>query len=382
VNAYATLDIPDSLVNKLEKDRVTLPNLMQKINSVYDDRSGTVISQSNSYKDFGFQFGIYTGFWRMRKKDGSFYFTPEEIAAITLHEIGHFDYWIKVMSQPITRMLDASDLIDYVKDKPEPKTILLILDRLRASKYLDRSWRDMLKVTRDYFGSKPDITNPEYTQALTAMEALIVAEVGNKSVSDINVMTIWGEYDHTNLPNTRLYEVDSERSADEFAARNGAYAPLISALKKMADFEDTESSVYVKQFMWVFPGVIFSFLMKFSSLFKISGEDISFGYDPIVRRLELIAQTAKHAFSNTDLPQHVKEDIFSQIKEIEMYIKEREMSPYRIVRKNIKVWKDEFSKFGRIIISPLHSRLGGDYRRLQDANRNLGRHSLYYLSDK
>jgi hypothetical protein len=195
-------------------------------------------------------------------------------------------------------------------------------------------------------------------------------------------MTIWGEYDHTNLPNTRLYEVDSERSADEFAARNGAYAPLISALKKMADFEDTESSVYVKQFMWVFPGVIFSFLMKFSSLFKISGEDISFGYDPIVRRLELIAQTAKHAFSNTDLPQHVKEDIFSQIKEIEMYIKEREMSPYRIVRKNIKVWKDEFSKFGRIIISPLHSRLGGDYRRLQDANRNLGRHSLYYLSDK
>lgn len=382
VNAFATFDVSDSLMKQLESGKKSFPNIIDTITSVYDDHSASIKTNNTPSPQFGFHFGIYVGFWRMRNPDGSFHFSADELAAVTLHEIGHFDHWIRTMSQPIIRTLDASDLLDYVKHQPDRKMILTILSKLKTSKHLDASWSPILKTTDKYFKSTQDYVAPEYTQAVTALETLIVAEISSRSVRDFNVLSFWGMYEKAQTPTTKLYEIDAERSADEFASRNGAYAPLASALQKMNAFNDKQSLLYVKQFMWTFPGILVSALSKFSALLQISAEDIAYGYDPIIRRLELIAQTAKHAYADSDLPQDVKDDIRQQIQVTETYIRERERSPYRVLRKQIKEWKDAIGKFGRIIGSPLQSRLQGDYHRLQDANRDLGRHSLYYLADK
>lgn len=378
--AFATFDISNVVVEQLEEGRKRFSNLMDKITNVYNSRSAS--AQTNPTLDFGFRFGISTGFWSMRNKDNSFFFTAEEIAASTLHEIGHFDYWVRTMSQPVARLLDASDIIDYVKTKSDRKTLMIILNQLRTSKYLDKSWRDVLEVTTRYFKNTVEYTEPTYSEAITTLETLIVSELSSRSVVDLNVLTIWGLKDLNQTTDTALYKTDSERNADEFASRNGAYSALASVLKKISEFNLTNNYFYIKQFMWSSPGVVVDLLARFTTLLKIGAEDVSFGHDPIIRRLELITQTAKHAFSDSDLPPEVKKDISRQIKDVEDYIAHREKSSYRIVRKQIKEWKDSVSRLGRIVISPVHSRLPGDYRRLQDANRNLGRHSLYYLAQK
>lgn len=382
VNAYATIDMQKNLIDRITKGRQYLPNVLDKINNVYDDRKAKVEDDKVIPSDIGFHFGIFVGFWRMRNSDGSFHFTPEELAAVTLHEIGHFDHWIRTLSKPILKVLDASDIITYVKSDPDRKIILTILDKLKVSKSLDKSWSAVLKVTDLYFRSNVTYSDPQLTEALTCLETLIVAEVSSASLAHVNTLSLFLEHPQHSTPNTKLYGVDAERSADEFAARNGAYSELASSLVKITDLSDTNSLMTVNQFVWVFPGVIFSTLMKLSSLLQVSMEDIAFGYDPIVRRLELVAQTAKHALSDSELPIEIKSDILEQIKTTEMYIQKRAKSPYRTFRKKIKDWKDAVGKYGRVVISPIHDRTMVDYQRLQDASRNLGRHSLYYLSEK
>lgn len=380
VNAFATFDVSSKVISQLEKGKRSFVNMIDKISNVYDSRKAFAATESRP--DFGFWFGINSGMWSMRNKDNSFFFTAEEMASLTLHEFGHFDHWIRTMSLPVSKILDASDIINYVKTDPDNATILIILSKLRSSKYLDKSWKDALDVTTKYFKDNKDSSDPMYKEAIATLETLIISDVSSRSISDINTLTIFGYFDVVQTPHTTIHELDSERSADDFASRNGAYAALASVLRKIDSFNDVNSHFYVKQFMWSFPGIIVSLLMKFSAVLDVSAEDVSFGYDPMIRRLELIAQTAKHAFSDQDLPVEVRNDINQQIKDVESYIKQREKSPYRVFRKQIKMWKDSISRLGRIVVSPMHSRLPGDYRRLQDANRNLGRHSLYYLAQK
>ena len=381
-NAYATILVPGSIGQMLTNQKKSFSSVLDSIRAVYDDREGRVVDPTYEQVEFGFVFGISVAFWAIRKPDGSFYFSPDEVAAVTIHEIGHFDHWIRTLGRPVFRLLDASDILTYIRKDPDRAVILTLLDKLKKSKHLDPSWKVVLKPTDAYFRNNDTYTDPEYKRNLSAVEMLIGAELARTTVVEFTRMTMAGSSLGTKEVTSALHGIDTERNADEFSVRNGAYSALAAALTKSNKFADESSSALTHLFLWSAPAYSISWFMKFKAVFDVGAEDMVFGYDSITRRLELMAQTAKHAFSDAALSPTVKEDIRQQIKEIESYVAAREKSNYRIIRKRLHEWKTSIGKFGRVIASPIENRMHADYGRLQNANRDLGRHSLYYLAQK
>ena len=372
-NAWCSTTVEDKYSVKAP-DKATIGMLMDKISYLYDDSAAKY--SGKLLPIVRFEFGVSLGFWRLRNPDKSYVFTAEELAALTLHEIGHMDNNIRSCYRIDARIQDASDIVNYINKSPDPTVVQAIIKSLNNSKYVDKSWAPVLKATTDYFKSNKTPNDPYYFEAINVLSTLVTAELSNRNRYLI---------DSIFLPQSTTkalisHDVDSERSADEFASRSGAYASLVSVLKKLNDLDTTKSYMQYRLVSSVPIALLVSVLVRFSSVFDISAEDISFGYDPIIRRLELVVETAKHGFKdNDDLPKRILDDIKSQILEAEAYIAEAKSARHRRIRKALYEWKQNVSKFGRIVISPFQNRLSDDYDRLTDANRAIGRHSLYYL---
>lgn len=376
-NAYATIIESATTSKALRAGTVTYGMVMEKIDRYYNDRTAQ-LSMPTVDTPLGFVFGIATAFWAMRNEDKSYYFTPDECAAITLHEIGHFDHWIRTGFRVYERTLDAADIVNYIKATPDKEVILAILDKIQKSKHIDKSWDKIIKATYEYFRTTNSFDDPLYVEALSTLTVLMEAELANFSLPLFN-MFYNGDKGRVT---TRLHDIDSERSADEFASRNGAYSAMTSALSKLERIRSSDATLLMKQFMWTPPALVVGLLLKLHTIFDVAAEDIAQGYDPLLRRLELITQTAKHAFADANLPENIKDDIKRQIRESEGYIAGYRSSMHRQFRAKLKEWKDNVGKFGRILSSPIHNRLSGDYERLQDSTRSLSRNPLYYLAQK
>jgi hypothetical protein len=355
--------------------------MMTMIDQLYNNKTGKYDNTNRTAQAYRFGLSVYTSLWTLKNKDGSFYLTAEELAAATLHEAGHVDHFIRNSKRVYADTVDASEIVDYVYNNPDKEVILKLLAGVKQSKYLDKSWQPVIGATEAYFTTSNSLDSKEYYEALTTLCALVTSEIADFSLAQFNnTYHILGPAER--VVETRLINVDVERSADEFAVRNGAYHALTTMLGKLTQLTTTRSSVLLKQFMWSSPATLAGYLTYFTSLFNVAAEDIANGYDPLIRRLELIVETAKHAFSNLDLSDELKEEFRQQIIESEKYIKMYKSTNHQLIRSRLKSWKEDIGRFGRIIASPVQNRLTQDYERLQDANRSLSRHSLYYLANK
>lgn len=363
----------------IKKKVKTSGMMFEEINRFYNNRTAKLENYSKSDLPFSFGISIHTSLWTLRNPDKSFYFTAEQLAAATLHEIGHIDHWIRNCSRIVSNNLDAADIIDYINHVPDKEVIDALINNIKKSPYLDKSWLTLVNETERYFKTTNSFDNPAYYEALSVLTTIVTSEAGSRNLPFINSLI---ESNKFSKVTTRLSNVDPERAADDFASRHGAYRDLIEMVAKFNQLATTKTDLVFRQFLWYTPSIVLGMLVQFVTLFDLSATDISRGYDPIIRRLELIVETAKHSFSEASLSEEAKVDIRKQIADSEKYIKDYNSTLHSKIRETIGIWKSNISKFGRIIKSPVQQRLSSDYERLQDANRSLSRNPLYYLADK
>ena len=355
--------------------------MMELINQFYSDKKGYYDTREVFPQHYQFGLTVFTSLWTLLNKDGSFLLTAEELAAATLHEAGHVDHFIRNSKRIYADMVDASDIVSYIKQYPDKEVVLALLKNIKKSNNLDKSWLGVLTTVEKYFTTSNALDSQEQYEALAALGALVTTEIADFTLKQINTSyPILGPAER--VVETRLVNVDIERSADEFASRNGAYQALTSLTAKLHSLGTVDNSTYLRQFLWSSPATILGYLHYFGSLFSINAEDIANGYDPAIKRIELIIETAKHAFSDLNLSAEIKKNIHQQIVESEAYLKTYRSTNHQQIRSKLKQWKDTVGKLGRIVASPFQDRLSQDYERLQDSTRSLSRHSLFYLADK
>ena len=376
-NAMCVLYATKFFDKTVTSQKQTIGQVLEKINILYDDKQGYLEKPLHKESPLLFYLCITTGWWTA-KKDGRYFLTSEEMAAIILHELGHLDHYIRQIQRVYYRMMDAHDLIDYTLEQPNNDIILKIIDKLKTSSYLNKNWKDVLTTTETYF-KQPSLDDASYLEVLSALSALVTAEAAWYNLSSFSGNIVYPLSDEII---TNITRVDIERSADEFASRNGAYEALSSALTKIYSLVDKNSYLYYKQFLWAAPAAIVASLQKFKALFDVSGEEITGTYDPLVRRLELIVETGKHSFGQMNLPSHIKQDIRTQLKDCETYIKEYRSTNQYKMRLKIISWLETIRKTNRLVFAPFHNRLIKDYERLQQATRSISRNPFYYLNDQ
>lgn len=358
----------------VKRKRQTHAMILSDIASVYDDKKGSF--KGSPSKDITFSIHVSAGLFMVRNKDKSPFFTAEELAAATVHELGHVDNFIRYYARSGQVVEDACDIVDYVRNTKDIDIIKAIISHLKNSPHTDRSWKTILKDVDNYFSTSNSLDSEAYTEALNALVAVMAHDLSGRI--DFNSAKI---YQDSNRILTNNHFVSNERSSDEFASRNGAYEALSRMVMKLEELDSYKSYLLGDLFFSSGLSYIFFITSMFSRTFKLGLEDVSDGYDPLTKRIELIIETAKHAFHQDDLPPDIVEDIKRQIYESEKYLKEYHSLNHVKIRKSLYQWKQNILKFGRLIAFPFGSdRLQSDYTNLQNATRTISRNPLYYLA--
>ncbi len=352
--------------------------ILTDISKYFDDKNFQ-IDTSNIDKIYAeFKMIINVGFFYLKDSEGNFLFSPEEIAAVILHELGHIDYLLRTEARSIKILQNSSDIVNYLQNTPDLETIKEIISYIEKSDKLNSDWNKIFKTTKKYFDTNPNQTDPIYIEALNSL-ILVLGFYTSVRVNKYLNQDMLVSYSKIK---TSEFFVDNERSADEFAARNGAYSSLVSALSKMykRDSEMTKNSYILDSpFKLDSIGRIFWY---FEEVFNFKMEYVNSEYDPILRRLNLIVETAKHAFHDPNLDQETKQYIREEISNAEKYIKDFSSQKHVRIRRSLYKWMTTVEEIGKLIALPFKSRLTVDYHRLQQTTRSLTRHPLYYLADK
>jgi hypothetical protein len=366
-------------ISNYRKSKMTEGMAMSKLEYLYDDRKGEMREPLDaSTESFKFAILINTGIWSIRNSKGDFYLTSGEIAASILHEVGHIDHFIRTAFRVQQQNLDASDIVDYISVSHDPVVIRALIDTLKKSRQIGASWRPVLNQVETYFATSNNTDDPYYWEALSTLSVLVAAvQAGNNVRSYNDLIGVSSAY-----VRTHTQTVDAERSADEFSVRHGSYADLSSAMIKLNQLAGPGFKAFYYQATGHELATTVSLMHTFKQIFGVSLEEIDGGYDPILRRVELMLETAKHAFRNQDLTSEEQADIKIQISQIEQYLIDMRKDNRRKVRMALKTWKSDIGKFGRLIKAPFETRLSKDYGRLQEATRALARNPLYYLAKK
>jgi hypothetical protein len=378
-NLMCLVGTSDTTSERKKNHEATAGMMVEEINRLYNDKTG-YLDQSSATGPLPYRmsFMVTTSMWLMKDDHGQFFFSADELAAASLHELGHIDHFIRAGRRVYGRTLDAAEIVDYVQVHPDRELILYLIAKLKQSKYLSQDYAHMLKITEDYFRTNNAIDDPFYMESLTTLLAVVVAERAAWQLSIFNNLLGSGR----DRVGTNNHMVESERSADEFAVRHGAYKSLLTMVAKYQSLGEDKHYVYGRLSRSASVSLVIGLCKHFTSMFKMGAEEVNQGYDPIMRRLELMVQTAKHAFSDPGLPSDVKSELHEQIQQCEEYLTQYKSAPHRRARAQFKTWKDNVLKLGRLVSAPFQNRLTGDYERLQNATRSLSRHPLYYLANK
>jgi hypothetical protein len=381
-NAMAIMSEGKKRLPDIKNGKASFGMVMEKLHNLYDDKIGYLNTTDKDNIPFEFRMAISTAFWSLRNK-GGFVFSSEEIAAIILHELGHYDHLIRTFDKTYSKIIDASEIVEYVKSAPDRETVLQLLKFVKTSGKLDKSWSKIVEVTQDYFSKTNSFDSPEYIEAINTVCSIVIAGLSRYTLSQINF-----SQNPINRPkllgssSVGLKDIilDTERSADEFASRNGAYSELSSALIKIDELYNHKTSVLLAQRSLYRQKFVFLTLREFNAKLSYYAEDISAGYDPIFRRIELIVETAKHAFSDPTLSSDLKEELKVQIQTSEKYLKEYRSKYRSDFRELFTSWKNNINRFGRLFKTPFEDRVSKDYDKLQESTRHLSRNPLYYIA--
>lgn len=381
-NAFVTSAISKEGLKIQKSKKSTLVLEVSKLEDLYDDKTGK-ISNHNEDSVLRFFFGITTGLLETKDEEGNPFYTTEELTAVTLHELGHYDHFIRSRSQVVSKIIDAADIVDYIQETPKKETLLKIIDLIRKSNTLDSSWTKILNHVEKQISTDYDLNKKISIETVNTLSvvfsnsiATITLNMYKKFFEELPKSIFLGS---SNL-GVKDIRLDSERSSDEFAVRNGGMNPLMSFLTKTERlYQGDLSNLFLTQSANSQTFMIYT-LQTFRSRLRYYAEDLNKRYDPLMRRLELLIETSKHAFSDPKLPDEIKSDMILQIKESEKYLKEYRSMERSRERDTVSRWVESINKFDRFIKAPFSYRLLSDYDRLQESTRHLSRNPLHYIA--
>jgi hypothetical protein len=375
VNASAGWEIPDQTVGAVSRGKFSPPEFMAVVAKQYNHRTGAYASLRDVSKYMKFSLMVTSGLLGLTNAEDVPFLTAEEVAAVILHEIGHFDHFIRTLFRTTTIVLDACDVLNRTAanhDLASARTLLHEIDRGR----LPGDWRKIYDKVEAYFAGPS--ADPNDSQFVEALDVLIL--IYRKS-NGLLIKSLWAPWilSHGDRFSTNNEAVDAERSADEFSARNGAYSALIGALAKMRDDTDLRRRSVHMTFV---PLAVWSILDRIGKSMAVFTNDSDGVYDGFIPRLRMIADTAKHAMHDPDLPKDVKSDIAAQVEEAELRLKELTSAPYRRTQEALRKLIGTLGAGASALLLPFEYRVVKDTERLQTATRDISRNSLYYLADK
>lgn len=157
------------------------------------------------------------------------YFTPEEIAAVIIHELGHGVMYLYYLGGIVISNIVVQEIVRKIQEGASPVVV-----------------RDVLKIAEQKTGYKiKDMGTIDKNPDPLVVQQVIMAEFVEKIRSDLG---------------TRFYDARAfEFVADQFAARHGAGAHIVSALDRMyreGGWKPLEYSSNFGQFMAALAGQV------------------------------------------------------------------------------------------------------------------------------
>lgn len=403
------VDLSDGKYSKYRSASHAAETIVRELGQTIDINNGKHTSLSGSYV-YKFMLIISTGFFNKhnisRQIDP---FTAKELAAITLHELGHvilMPYDVQNTFRSATTIQDAFAYLrsDDVSNKERHEAAGTIVDKI-----LDIYSKD--NISHSGLKSEDAATTKEAVTDLKKNLRGSPGRIGNVFVVTnlegflflLIIWMIWSLIRRLQKHNTRRRftfgtssmeslsddgasnkdKTAHERSADEFAIRHGAGSHLASALYKMDQsiFFENKDSIQLSSASLSATSMIDWVLTVMPRIFGEAYMEAGkfFPYETSTKRLDRILEVNMAFFKQTDLPKHVAKDWIQDTQDLKKKIEEAKKKPYiRYHRALTNVFK---------YLNPASDERpdsdGGikkDLSLLQDATSGLIRNPFYYQS--
>lgn len=319
--------------------------------------------------------------------------TPDEIAALILHELGHLVY----MTIKTGSFYEYNNLVTDII----PTGTISVKDIQKACasliEFIDPMIDLITTTVRPYEKTFADNLLGE----LSGLKAVVTATHKGtlQPVPDINLLNskihfvseivkIYISIFYSDLPETALFptkitETIDEREADEFAVRNGAGAAQASLDVYLTTYmEEVLPKDYAKTADKL-TGVkyfLFSCALFFSNATYLKACEVTTCYDFIAERLRQGLETAYPILKQSDLSDADRDYYLEQIADAKATIAAYNKIPYVKIRNTLHAFVSTMSDMARSPYTIFLHRLGEQYGCLQQFTASLIRTVLSYHS--
>lgn len=309
--------------------------------------------------------------------------TPEEIAAVILHEIGHALTIIEHLANTYHRSEVATNTIKYLNERADDKTLSTVVEQLNASDKLVSD--EAAKANGILATIKGSLSR--FAPAIAVMAGCLYVVM--VLVSALARLDESGKY---GILNSRFKKTSDtvvtesnpghmERIADEFVSRHGLGAPLATVLAKMSRYWESghEHDTFAETVKAL--GMIKATLLSYKIVtnFLLSLICVADGtYDPDWLRLEHILQNNMVVFKDDKLPPEVRSYFLKETKTlIEVVEKFKSRNSFKLKQLIMGTIFRILSR-SSIIDSFATASLSSDYDKLQLLTNGLVKNKLLY----
>lgn len=383
-------------------------DIIRELGQTIDINKGTYPSAVGSVL-YNQKIGIATGFFNKHNPSREIEpFTAKELAAVTLHELGHIiliPYDAQKTYRSATIIHDAFDYLrsDNVSKKEREKATMDIADKItdiyskKNAHYTGLTPKDAAETENAVSNFKQAMMSPTLffggfgivSVLVIFLQFALLFIIGSFFYRMYKYIRKEIEGGHESLKSLsdegKSYKDGTahERSADEFATRHGAGLHLVSAFYKIDQsifLENHNGTAYpsisisttsaMDWVLMIMPRIILSSKMEASSFFP---------YETSSKRIKRVLETNMAFFKQTNIPKAILKDWIEDTQNLKKKIEEMEKKPYikyhaamtRVIKKlsiyhTIDTFKD--------------ANLKDDLDILQDATSGLIRNPFYYQS--
>ena len=350
-NTWSSKTVPQAMIASMER--------------LYDDKTGLLKDSAKQKLPrlvLTLTHGLFNGF------------TSVEIASIILHEVGHIDYTVRFERLSQHTLVDTSNILTGLNGNPSVDDIRAIVKIIvQNTNKIPKPYLPAVQSIARYVDKPINVKDAQFLETVSTLAMLIQLTAGAKIISRLQLSIVL-KPDHFSTDQKFL---DEEANADDYAVRQGAGPGLTSAMAKIhttnrkvgLDITAVKDSYQFTQWMDNYRKAVGHHI-----------EDVVPIYYPYIQRIEVICQTAMHAFSQSDLSDEVIADLKHQITYMKAYIDGYYSVHRRDTRQAVQRWRNALTTLKHAVFYTTNNLLREQYNQLQQDTRNLSRHGLYYLA--
>ena len=237
--------------NAKSKTTLTAKELIDLIDTVNDEK-GTISYDNKGNKPLvGCVVGFdpYTAFFTTEVFGGDNEpFTAEELAAIMIHELGHFYLFVSHAADKYLRISTLNDqVMEFAKKAPISEKVKLIKDIASRRAASDKNGSNLKAVADNMETAMNDPRIPSDPKNMSRLHGMVVMyslyllidiifQTVSLTITDLVRASgkIGGSYKHGDIVTDAYNTVEmNEMLADQFATRHGAGAALASGLNRL-----------------------------------------------------------------------------------------------------------------------------------------------------